>query len=60
MFIKQVAQRVFVYNDNMEMVGEFDNAKFRISDSRIKIISGDEETRVFCDMPAENTSILYK
>ena len=60
MFIRQTAQRVFIYNDNMDIVKEFDNAKFSMSDSRVVITSADNPENVLCDMPSENTSILYR
>lgn len=60
MFIKQVAEKVLVLNDKMETVAEYDNAMFSVSDSRIKIFSAKDKTVIFCDMPIENTSILYR
>jgi len=60
MFIKQVAERVLVLNDKLEIITEYENAKFSISDSRIKIFSVKDNNIIFCDMPIENTSILYR
>jgi len=60
MFIKQVAERVLVLNDKMEVVTAYENAKFSVSDSRIKIFSANDKNIIFCDMPIENTSILYR
>ena len=60
MFIKQVAERVLVLNDKMEVVSTYENAKFSVSDSRIKIFSTNDKNIIFCDMPVENTSILYR
>ena len=60
MFIRQIAERVFVYNDDMDIINEYDDAKFYITDSRIRVVSKENQNNIFCDMPIENTSILYK
>ncbi len=58
MFIKQVGERVVLINDEMEVVKQFENAKIKV-DSRVKVVSKSNEENVLCDMPLENTAILY-
>lgn len=56
MFIKQVANHVVVFNDDLKFVKEFEESKIVITETRILIIGFDKT--LFCDMPKENTAIL--
>lgn len=58
MFIKQVCGRVLVFNQEMKLVSEYEDCVFVQKDDRVLIMSSDHK-RVFCDMPKENTFILY-
>ncbi len=58
MFIKQVGERVVLINDEMEVVKQFENARIKV-DIRVKVVSKSNEENVLCDMPLENTAILY-
>lgn len=56
MFVKQIANHVVIFNDDLKFVKEFEESKIVITDTRILIIGFNK--KLFCDMPKENTSIL--
>ena len=57
MFIKQVLGRILITNDKNEIVFEYKDAKIKKTDNRILVL--DSKDKCICDMPMENTTILY-
>lgn len=58
MFVKQVCDRVMLFNQDMKLVKEFENAKLETNGNRIRIVAKDTNY-IMCDMPMENTILLY-
>lgn len=58
MFVKTIGDRVLIFNNSMQVIKEFDNAKITIENSRV-LIKSNKNSNILCDMPLESTSILY-